>query len=88
MTFDCIEPSSTKLKNVNFITGVAKIQNNQITLMNDLEHNACSRLLISEGSSSLEAEDTNEVAFYEARREMLKCRKLGNFSKQSSFFVF
>ena len=67
MMFDCIDPSSTKLKNVSFMAESKKIQNNPVTLMNDLEHNACSLLLISQGASILEAEDTNEVACYEVR---------------------
>ena len=70
------------------MTGVKKIQNNQISLMNDLEHNACSRLLTSEGELTLESEDADEETYYEIRQETFKRSKLGNFLKQSAFFVF
>ena len=70
------------------MTGVMKIQNNQISLMSDLEHNSHSRLLMSEGELTLESEDADEETCYEIRREMFKRRMLGKFLKQSAFFVF
>ena len=70
------------------MTGVKKIQNNQISLMNDLEHNACSRLLMSEGKLTLQSEDADEEACYDVHREIFKRRKLGKFLKQSDFLSF
>ena len=65
MNFDRIEPSSTKLKNVSFMTGATKAQNRQVSLLNDLEHSAHSCVLISEDASNREVEGPNEVTYYE-----------------------
>ena len=74
-----ISPTSPKIPNPSFLSGVIKIQNKDTSSMNEEEEEACHNLL---NKNSIESLDSSSMSLAERIRDKQKKRKVGEIDER------